>query len=49
MSNLIPPHGGKGLTCRLLKGKKLAEEKKKAKSLKKTRESVDKRLSWRAA
>ena len=35
MSNLIPPHGGKGLTCCLLEGDALAAEKKKAKSLKK--------------
>jgi sulfate adenylyltransferase len=35
MSNLIPPHGGKGLTCCLLDGDALAAEKKKAKSLKK--------------
>jgi sulfate adenylyltransferase len=35
MSNLIPPHGGKGLTCCLLDGDALATEKKKAKSLKK--------------
>jgi sulfate adenylyltransferase len=35
MSKLIPPHGGKGLTCCLLEGAKLDAEKKKAKSLKK--------------
>lgn len=35
MSNLIPPHGGKGLTCCLLDGDALAAEKKKAESLKK--------------
>jgi sulfate adenylyltransferase len=35
MSNLIPPHGGKGLTCCLLEGDALAAEKKKAESLKK--------------
>jgi sulfate adenylyltransferase len=35
MSNLIPPHGGKGLTCCLLDGNALAAEKKKAESLKK--------------
>jgi len=34
MSNLIPPHGGKGLTCCLLQGNELAEEKKKAEGLK---------------
>jgi len=34
MSNLIPPHGGKGLTCCLLEGGKLEEEKKKAAGLK---------------
>ena len=35
MSNLIPPHGGKGLTCCLLEGAELAAEKKKAEGLKK--------------
>jgi sulfate adenylyltransferase len=35
MSNLIPPHGGKGLTCCLLEGAALAAEKKKAEGLKK--------------
>ena len=35
MSNLIPPHGGKGLTCCLLEGDALAAEQKKAESLKK--------------
>jgi len=35
MSKLIPPHGGKGLTCCLLEGAKLDAEKKKAKALKK--------------
>ncbi len=35
MSNLIPPHGGKGLTCCLLDGDALAAEMKKAESLKK--------------
>ncbi len=35
MSQLIPPHGGKGLTCCLLEGAELAAEKKKAESLKK--------------
>ena len=35
MSNLIPPHGGKGLTCCLLEGDALAAEMKKAESLKK--------------
>jgi sulfate adenylyltransferase len=35
MSNLIPPHGGKGLTCCLLEGEALAAEKKKADGLKK--------------
>jgi len=35
MSKLIPPHGGKGLTCCLLEGAKLDAEKKKAKGLKK--------------
>jgi sulfate adenylyltransferase len=35
MSNLIPPHGGKGLTCCLLEGKALQDEKKKAEGLKK--------------
>ncbi|MDX9785644.1 MAG: sulfate adenylyltransferase [Desulfobacterales bacterium] len=34
MSNLIPPHGGKGLTCCLLEGAELAAEKKKAEGLK---------------
>jgi sulfate adenylyltransferase len=35
MSNLIPPHGGKGLTCCLLEGAALEAEKKKAEGLKK--------------
>jgi len=35
MSNLIPPHGGKGLVCCLLKGAELEAEKKKAEGLKK--------------
>ncbi|MEW5910391.1 MAG: sulfate adenylyltransferase [Thermodesulfobacteriota bacterium] len=35
MSKLIPPHGGKGLTCCLLEGKELEAEKKKAQGLKK--------------
>ncbi len=35
MSNLIPPHGGKGLTCCLLEGAELEAEKKKAAGLKK--------------
>ncbi|MFP4452162.1 MAG: sulfate adenylyltransferase [Desulfobacterales bacterium] len=35
MSNLIPPHGGKGLTICLLEGAELEEEKKKAQGLKK--------------
>ncbi|MEW6670364.1 MAG: sulfate adenylyltransferase [Thermodesulfobacteriota bacterium] len=35
MSNLVPPHGGKGLTCCLLEGKALEAEKKKAAGLKK--------------
>jgi sulfate adenylyltransferase len=35
MSNLIPPHGGKGLTCCLLEGDELEAEKKKAEGLKK--------------
>jgi sulfate adenylyltransferase len=35
MSNLIPPHGGKGLTTCLLEGAELAAEKKKAEGLKK--------------
>jgi sulfate adenylyltransferase len=35
MSNLIPPHGGKGLTCCLLEGAELEAEKKKAQTLKK--------------
>ena len=35
MSNLIPPHGGKGLTCCLLEGAELDEAKKKAGGLKK--------------
>jgi len=35
MSNLIPPHGGKGLTCCLLEGAELEAEKKKAEGLKK--------------
>ncbi len=34
MSQLIPPHGGKGLTCCLLEGNELKAEKKKASSLK---------------
>jgi sulfate adenylyltransferase len=35
MSKLIPPHGGKGLTCCLLEGAELDAEKTKAESLKK--------------
>ncbi len=35
MSQLIPPHGGKGLTCCLLEGAALEAEKKKAQGLKK--------------
>ncbi len=35
MSNLVPPHGGKGLTCCLLEGAELEAEKKKAEGLKK--------------
>ncbi|MEJ2729376.1 MAG: sulfate adenylyltransferase [Deltaproteobacteria bacterium] len=35
MANLIPPHGGKGLTCCLLEGAELEAEKKKAEDLKK--------------
>ncbi|MBW1989514.1 MAG: sulfate adenylyltransferase [Deltaproteobacteria bacterium] len=35
MSELIAPHGGKGLTICLLEGDELAEEKKKAEGLKK--------------
>jgi sulfate adenylyltransferase len=35
MSNLIPPHGGKGLTVCLLEGAELEAEKKKAEGLKK--------------
>lgn len=35
MSNLIPPHGGKGLTCCLLEGAALEAEMKKAQGLKK--------------
>ena len=35
MSNLIPPHGGKGLVCCLLEGADLEAEKKKAEGLKK--------------
>ena len=35
MSNLIPPHGGKGLVCCLLEGAELEAEKKKAEGLKK--------------
>ncbi len=33
MSKLVPPHGGKGLVCRLLEGKELEEEKLKAEKL----------------
>lgn len=33
MSNLVPPHGGKGLVCCLLEGKALEDEKKKAETL----------------
>jgi len=33
MSKLIPPHGGKGLTCCLLEGAELDAEKKKAEGL----------------
>lgn len=35
MSKLVPPHGGKGLTCCLLEGAELEAEKKKAAGLKK--------------
>ena len=35
MAQLIPPHGGKGLTCCLLEGAELEAEKKKAEGLKK--------------
>jgi len=35
MSNLVPPHGGKGLVICLLEGDELVAEKKKAESLKK--------------
>ena len=35
MSNLVAPHGGKGLTCCLLEGAELEAEKKKAEGLKK--------------
>ena len=35
MSKLIPPHGGRGLTCCLLEGAELDAEKKKAQGLKK--------------
>ncbi|MDY7002163.1 MAG: sulfate adenylyltransferase [Thermodesulfobacteriota bacterium] len=35
MSKLVPPHGGKGLVCRLLEGAELDAEKKKAAGLKK--------------
>ena len=34
MSNLVPPHGGKGLVCRLLEGRELEDERKKADGLK---------------
>ncbi|MEE4355352.1 MAG: sulfate adenylyltransferase [Desulfococcaceae bacterium] len=35
MSQLLPPHGGKGLVCCLLEGAELEAEKKKAEGLKK--------------
>ncbi len=35
MSKLVPPHGGKGLTCALLTGSELEAEKEKAAKLKK--------------
>lgn len=35
MSNLVPPHGGKGLTVCLLEGSERDAELKKAESLKK--------------
>jgi len=35
MAKLVPPHGGKGLTCCLLEGAALESEKKKAQGLKK--------------
>lgn len=35
MSNLVPPHGGKGLVIRLLEGEARAEELKRAESMKK--------------
>jgi sulfate adenylyltransferase len=34
MAELLPPHGGKGLTCCLLEGNALEDEKKKAQTLK---------------
>ena len=34
MSKLVPPHGGKGLVCRILEGAQLEEELKKAAGLK---------------
>jgi sulfate adenylyltransferase len=42
MSNLIPPHGGKGLTECLLEGDELAAEKKKAEGL--TKVSISPRV-----
>ncbi|MFO8084864.1 MAG: sulfate adenylyltransferase [Desulfobacterales bacterium] len=35
LTQLVPPHGGKGLTCCLLEGSELESEKKKAETLKK--------------
>jgi len=35
MAKLIEPHGGKGLTCCLIEGAELEQEKKKATDLKK--------------
>ena len=40
MANLVPPHGGATLKPLLLDGQPLADEKKKAETLKKIRNSV---------
>ena len=45
MSQLVPPHGGKGLVIRLLEGDALVAELKKAETLKKIEVSNRSRAS----
>ena len=40
MAQLIPPHGGKGLTCCLLEGAAMEDEKKKAAEILKVRRAT---------